>query len=611
MINVSLNDLMVGNEQPAPRPAPRSEASAFATLLDQSAARRDAVASDNPRDRSAAARDAVRPATETTTDIDSADRQTIPENAPRGTAQASRAGERQPSLETDGMDGQEAAANSVPTETDDAASASAGDVAIAANKHGGKDEGVTDNSASAEGSHAAVAAVPTPIAPRPADIALLVAPGLVPQSLNSLATPPQTASILPDLQAAQNAAAVPETKGAPVAPQLGDDGQPILPAAKMAAGDPPIAAPTPAGKTFSETLFAATLLAQPAAAENAIVLPAGFKPQTATVARGPTAAASANQAITDELPLEGPPTLNQPPKSVAAAPPAMPHAGLQANQQAAQLSTLLDLQIVDIKITQVGEFAAGKPLPPLANGMVAQIGLLQPADKPVTSSAPFTPSFGAADSLAAGNAPTQTATAIIAPPVAQAVADEPHTKFVPGPDGMVLAAPAPNGAAHTNQNAAVDPASPAKFTLPTPPATDQVAVHIAKAAADGADKINIKLKPVSLGQIEVQLDVAADGRVHAVIAADKPETLDLLQRDARGLERALNDAGLRTDSGSLSFNLRGQNQFGGMSGNGEPGGGFGSAADRTVPDMELLGNASRIGAYLNSRAAAGGVDIQV
>ena len=38
--------------------------------------------------------------------------------------------------------------------------------------------------------------------------------------------------------------------------------------------------------------------------------------------------------------------------------------------------------------------------------------------------------------------------------------------------------------------------------------------------------------------------------------ADRPETLDMLQRDARVLERALNDAGLRADSGGLSFNLR-------------------------------------------------------
>ena len=42
-----------------------------------------------------------------------------------------------------------------------------------------------------------------------------------------------------------------------------------------------------------------------------------------------------------------------------------------------------------------------------------------------------------------------------------------------------------------------------------------------------------------------------------MVNADRPETLEALQRDARGLERALQDAGLRTDSNSLSFNLRG------------------------------------------------------
>jgi hypothetical protein len=38
--------------------------------------------------------------------------------------------------------------------------------------------------------------------------------------------------------------------------------------------------------------------------------------------------------------------------------------------------------------------------------------------------------------------------------------------------------------------------------------------------------------------------------------------MELLQRDARDLERALQDAGLRADSGSLSFNLRGQGREG-------------------------------------------------
>ncbi len=87
---------------------------------------------------------------------------------------------------------------------------------------------------------------------------------------------------------------------------------------------------------------------------------------------------------------------------------------------------------------------------------------------------------------------------------------------------------------------------------------DQVSVHIAKALKAGVDRITIQLRPASLGRIDVQLEVGYDGRVTAVVTADSKDTLDLLQRDARELERALRDAGLQADSGSLSFNLRGQ-----------------------------------------------------
>ena len=54
--------------------------------------------------------------------------------------------------------------------------------------------------------------------------------------------------------------------------------------------------------------------------------------------------------------------------------------------------------------------------------------------------------------------------------------------------------------------------------------------------------------------------MAPDGRVDAVVRVERPETLELLQRDARQLVRALQDAGLQADSGSLSFHLRGDEQ---------------------------------------------------
>ncbi len=85
---------------------------------------------------------------------------------------------------------------------------------------------------------------------------------------------------------------------------------------------------------------------------------------------------------------------------------------------------------------------------------------------------------------------------------------------------------------------------------------EQVAVQIRKAVSSGNDRISIRLHPAELGRLQVKLEFADDGHVRALITAERAETLDLMQRDLRGLERALQDAGLKTDSGSLSFTLQ-------------------------------------------------------
>ncbi len=168
------------------------------------------------------------------------------------------------------------------------------------------------------------------------------------------------------------------------------------------------------------------------------------------------------------------------------------------------------------------------------------------AGQPATSAAvPATDAFNAM--LA-----TQTA-------ATQQPAPAPANSFARAEQAML----ASNGS--TGQPVARQASSPAPVQPPKPPVpprlvTNQVAVQIQKAAAQGSDRINIQLKPAELGRVEVQMDVAKDGRVTAVISAERSETLDLLQRDARALQSALNDAGLRTDSDSLSFSLKGQNQ---------------------------------------------------
>lgn len=120
-----------------------------------------------------------------------------------------------------------------------------------------------------------------------------------------------------------------------------------------------------------------------------------------------------------------------------------------------------------------------------------------------------------------------------------------------------------SGAASGLGTVSADPASrAAPASAPAHPhrtaATDQVSVNLKKAIENGDSKIRIQLRPHELGKVEVKLDIAGDGRVKALVLAERPETLDLLQRDSRVLERALQDAGLKTDHNSLSFDLQGR-----------------------------------------------------
>ena len=98
--------------------------------------------------------------------------------------------------------------------------------------------------------------------------------------------------------------------------------------------------------------------------------------------------------------------------------------------------------------------------------------------------------------------------------------------------------------------------------LPTP--VEQVMLQLSRGLSkDGSTLMSIQLRPAELGRIDVKLNVGSDGKVQGTVTADNPATLNLLLKDVRGLERALQDAGLRADSGSLQFNLRGDGQTGG------------------------------------------------
>src|SRR4029077_15639496 len=87
--------------------------------------------------------------------------------------------------------------------------------------------------------------------------------------------------------------------------------------------------------------------------------------------------------------------------------------------------------------------------------------------------------------------------------------------------------------------------------------TDALALRIAVRSAGDDSRFTIRLDPPELGHIEVNLSVSSQGHAQAALVVEKPHPLELLQRDAATLERALKDAGL--DLGTeLSFSLKGE-----------------------------------------------------
>src|SRR5690606_2696372 len=98
-------------------------------------------------------------------------------------------------------------------------------------------------------------------------------------------------------------------------------------------------------------------------------------------------------------------------------------------------------------------------------------------------------------------------------------------------------------------------------------------------------RFQIRLDPPELGRIDVKLDIDKAGQVHARLTVEKAETLDLMQRDQRGLERALQQAGLDGTRTNLEFSLK-QNPFSGGQ-HGQDGGNpvFGDEASVEADDV--------------------------
>lgn len=84
----------------------------------------------------------------------------------------------------------------------------------------------------------------------------------------------------------------------------------------------------------------------------------------------------------------------------------------------------------------------------------------------------------------------------------------------------------------------------------------QVAFEVVRQFNQGSSRFQIRLDPPELGRIDVRMQIDGDGNLQARMTVERAETLDLMQRDQRQLEKALAQAGLDASKTSLEFSLR-------------------------------------------------------
>jgi hypothetical protein len=80
--------------------------------------------------------------------------------------------------------------------------------------------------------------------------------------------------------------------------------------------------------------------------------------------------------------------------------------------------------------------------------------------------------------------------------------------------------------------------------------------------SDGQQSVTVRLQPAELGQVHIRIDQAGGGAAHIDITAERPETLQMLQRDEPKLQQVLDQAGVPTTGRTVSFQVSMPEQIG-------------------------------------------------
>lgn len=85
--------------------------------------------------------------------------------------------------------------------------------------------------------------------------------------------------------------------------------------------------------------------------------------------------------------------------------------------------------------------------------------------------------------------------------------------------------------------------------------TKQLNLNMTRAVKAGEQEFSMRMDPPELGRVSVKLRFGQNGLVKSQIMAERPETLEMLQREIRGLERAIEAGGHKSEQGGISFSL--------------------------------------------------------
>ena len=363
----------------------------------------------------------------------------------------------------------------------------------------------------------------TAAAPRRAAARLAAADAEV-EPLPADANPAQTLALgaPPALMTALPSQAVPTMGGAKAA--AADQAQ----AAPALAGEP---APMPAGA------LAAPTFQIPARTEDAMSAQTSAQPPRSAMAEiaDPLLAAAPNGG-------RGPGTM---PEATPIAPAPTPAAVIDLD------GPTTDPARMEGVAAQFAQASSSERARPSARSSAASPPAGAAAAGPPVSSVQAAASAGTAATVAARAAKSAAAVKELAAAIPAAPPVDPATPAMGGDPSLAAAAADSEGLSTAAPAAGGSPAAPA---VPTPPAA-QIAVQITRHAAAG-ERMVISLSPKELGGVEIEIELDGEGHARAHIAAELPGTLELIQRDAPLLEKALEAAGLDLAPDALTFDLR-------------------------------------------------------